>query len=95
MSAPNTTASLSAEMVSLEAQSIRLLDLYEAAIDNGNLSVASGVLKQLSDLHNLSKSNQAPDHLDALSDGQLDERIRDLIQKTGLAADAAATDPQK
>ena len=88
---PMTLPEQSGEEVSLGTQSFRLLALYHAAIDKENLSVASSVLKQLSDLHNLSKAGPLHEALERLSEKQLDERIGQLIRQAGLDLPVTAT----
>ncbi len=72
--------------INLESQTRRLLALYNLAQAEGNLSVASQSLKQLTDLHGLAHGQglDAQD-LEDMSDEELDAQIRRLLKETGLA----------
>ncbi len=80
--------------ISLESQTRRLLALYNLAQAEGNLSVASQSLKQLTDLHGLARGQglDAQD-LDQMSDEELDAQIRSLLKETGLADGPADLPP--
>ncbi len=69
--------------VSLEQQSLRGIDLFKAALANGNLTAAASALKHLSELHGLNRPKDQSEAaqagaLAALSDEALDRLIADL-----------------
>ncbi len=80
--------------ISLETQTRRLLELYALAQSEGNLSVASQSLKQLTDLHGLARAqNLDAQSLNDMSDDDLDAQIRSLLKETGLADASADLSP--
>ena len=69
--------------VSLEQQSLRGIDLFKAALANGNLTAAASALKHLSELHGLNRTKDQSEAaqagaLAALSDEALDGLIAEL-----------------
>ena len=69
--------------VSLEQQSLRGIDLFKAALANGNLTAAASALKHLSELHGLNRPKDQSEAaqagaLAALSDEALDGLIAEL-----------------
>lgn len=69
--------------VSVEQQSLRGIELFKAALANGNLTAAASALKHLSELHGLNRPKDAGDGapsgaLAALSDEELDALIKEL-----------------
>lgn len=69
--------------VSVEQQSLRGIELFKAALANGNLTAAASALKHLSELHGLNRPKDAGESvhsgsLAALSDEELDALIADL-----------------
>lgn len=70
--------------VSIEQQSQRGIELFKAALANGNLTAAASALKHLSELHGLNRPKDGidgskADALAELSDGELDALIDELL----------------
>ncbi len=83
-----------AQDINLETQTRRLLELYALAQSEGNLSVASQSLKQLTDLHGLARSQNLDEQsLNEMSDEDLHAQIRSLLKETGLADVVADLSP--
>lgn len=69
--------------VSVEQQSLRGIELFKAALANGNLTAAASALKHLSELHGLNRPKESAEGayestLAGLSDDELDALITEL-----------------
>ena len=74
---------LEAADVSVEQQSLRGIDLFKAALANGNLTAAASALKHLSELHGLNRPKEGSESaqegvLAGLSDAALEALIEEL-----------------
>ena len=65
--------------VDLAAQSQRAIELFQAALDKGNMTAAASALKHLSDLHGLGKGDRTTPEAGELS-GYTDAELDALIQ---------------
>lgn len=77
-------SSSAAADVSVEQQSLRGIELFKAALANGNLTAAASALKHLSELHGLNRPKDGAEGskteaLAELSDEELDTLIDELL----------------
>ena len=79
---PGSAFLLEAADVSVEQQSLRGIDLFKAALANGNLTAAASALKYLSELHGLNRPKEGSESaqegvLAGLSDAALEALIEE------------------